>query len=95
MELFDNLAAHGLSISTLQVLILGGIAIYLIGTYWQVIVAGLGIAFCVAVFAMPTQASKLEKVNPADVAPVEFIEDCMHYNQVSKEQCKQMWKDRE
>ena len=94
MELFDNLAAHGLPISTLQVLIIGGAAIFLIGMYWQVIVAGAAIAFCVAVFAMPSQASKVERINPADVAPTEFIEDCMHYNtNATKQSCQQDWKE--
>lgn len=97
MELFDNLAAHGLPASTLQVLIVVGIAIYLIGMYWQIIVTGCIVAFCVAVFAMPAQSSpnadKLS-ISPDD-APIEFIEDCKIYNKTGVEECKRLWKERE
>ena len=64
MELFDNLATIGLTAKVLQFIIIGGIAIFLIGLYWQYIVVGAGILFCVFVFAMPTS-------KPIEVAKVE------------------------
>ena len=64
MELFDNLASIGLTAKVLQFIIIGGIAIFLIGMYWQYIVVGAGILFCVVVFAMPTS-------KPIEVAKVE------------------------
>jgi hypothetical protein len=80
MELFDNLASHGLTITVLQTLIVcAGLlfVIYVIGLYWQFILTGFGILFCIAVFAMPSkqdkpvveksvqqQESKVEEVKP-------------------------------
>lgn len=55
MDLFDNLASYGLTISLLQVGIVLGIAVFIIGLYWRYIVAGVGILFCVFVFASPTK----------------------------------------
>jgi hypothetical protein len=60
MELFDNLASIGLTAKVLQFIIIGGIAIFLIGMFWRFIVIGAGIAFCVAVFAMPSKSDKPE-----------------------------------
>lgn len=64
MELFDNLASVGLTTAVLQVLIIGGAILFFIGMFWRYIVAGIGIAFCVAVFAMPSKKN---------VQPVETI----------------------
>jgi hypothetical protein len=64
MELFDNLATIGLTAKVLQFIIIGGIAIVLLGLYWQYIVVGAGILFCVVVFAMPSP-------KPVEVVKVE------------------------
>ena len=61
MELFDNLASNGLTIKVLQVLIFSGIIIFLLGMFWRYIVAGVGILFCLYVFAAPNS-------KPAEVA---------------------------
>lgn len=76
MELFDNLATIGLTAKVLQFIIIGGIAIVLLGLYWQYIVVGAGILFCVVVFAMPTskpvEVTKVEtKVETPEVKLVE------------------------
>ena len=55
MELFDNLAAVGLTTGVLQIIIVAAIAIFLVGMYWRFIVTGIGIVFCVVVFAMPSK----------------------------------------
>ena len=49
MELFDNLASIGLTAKVLQFIIIGGVAIFLIGLFWRYIVIGAGILFCVVV----------------------------------------------
>jgi hypothetical protein len=74
MELFDNLASFGLTASVLQVIIIGGALLFLVGMFWKYIIAGLGVAFCVAVFAMPSK--KVDKAietmtnsSPAVVQP--------------------------
>lgn len=67
MDFFDNLSAHGITIAILQVAILGGIAVFILGMFWKYIVAGVGILFCVVVFAMPNKAKTIEVVSPAVV----------------------------
>lgn len=55
MELFDNLASFGLTASVLQIIIIGGAMLFIVGMFWKYIIAGLGVLFCVAVFAMPSK----------------------------------------
>ena len=107
MELFDTLASFGLTTKVLQIVIIGSIAIFLVGMFWRYIVVGAGILFCVVVFATPGKTvslvesevksveQKIEKVeHPADVAPAEFIEDCLKYNDgTTKESCQKDWKE--
>jgi cell division protein FtsW (lipid II flippase) len=69
MELFDNLASVGLTTQVLQVVIVLGVVIFLIGLYWKYIVAGIGILFCVVVFATPNK-----KQEPVVVEVVKQIE---------------------
>jgi hypothetical protein len=89
MNLFDTLSSYGLTTNILQVLIVGGVAVFLIGMYWRIIVAGGAIVFCVMVFAMPSGT-----VNAGDTNKKEFMEDCMHY-EGNKVECEKIWKERE
>jgi hypothetical protein len=75
MELFDNLASFGLTTSVLQFIIISGIAIFLVGMYWRFIVVGIGVIFCVAVFAMPFKSDNPEivpVVESKSVTPQEY-----------------------
>ena len=68
MELFENLASVGLTTNVLQIVILGAIAIFIVGLFWRYIVIGAGILFCVVVFAMPSK----KEVKPVEITqPVE------------------------
>ena len=71
MELFDNLASFGLTTGVLQIIIVAGAALLIAGMFWKYILAGLGIAFCVAVFAMPSKKvdKPVEVVVPYTVQP--------------------------
>jgi hypothetical protein len=78
MELFDNLASFGLTTGVLQIIIVAGAVLLIAGMFWKYLLAGLGIAFCVAVFAMPSK--KIDKAvetitnsTPAVVQPKEEI----------------------
>ena len=95
MTLFENLAAIGLTTTMLQYIIFGGIAIIVAGVFWNYIVAGAGILFCAYVLISPSTASVNQVVvNPADVVPLEFIEDCIRYNDnATKASCEKSWKD--
>jgi cell division protein FtsW (lipid II flippase) len=66
MQLFDNLAAVGLTTSVLQIVIISAIVIFIVGMYWRYIVVGVGVVFCVAVFAMPSKKDD----KPIEVAVV-------------------------
>jgi hypothetical protein len=76
MELFDNLATIGLTAKVLQFIIIGAIAVVLLGIFWRYIVFGIGILFCVYVFAMPsTKPVEVVKVDQkAEIAEVKQIE---------------------
>jgi len=89
MNLFDTLSSYGLTTSVLQMLIIGGIALVIIGLFWKYIVAGAIIIFCVMVFAIPSGT-----VNASDSGKKEFMQDCMHY-EGDKVECEKIWKDRE
>jgi cell division protein FtsW (lipid II flippase) len=65
MELFDNLASVGLTTGVLQIIIVAGAVLLIAGMFWKYLLAGLGIAFCVAVFAMPSKK--------VDTKPVETM----------------------
>jgi hypothetical protein len=64
MELFDTLASVGLTTRVLQIIIISAIAIVLLGIFWQYIIVGAGLLFCVYVFAMPAP-------KPVEVTKVE------------------------
>ena len=55
MEIFDNLASVGLTTGVLQIIIVAGAVLLIAGMFWKYLLAGLGIAFTVAVFAMPSK----------------------------------------
>ena len=101
MELFDNLASIGLTAKVLQFIIIGGIAIFLVGVYWKYIVAGAGLLFCVYVFAMPsTKPVEPVKVETSEVKPNKpqtdeemFIEDCQLQTKYTESQCKALWNE--
>ena len=72
MELFDNLASIGLTAKVLQFIIIGGIVIILLGIFWRYIVFGIGILFCVYVFAMPSpKPVEVVKVETSDIKEIE------------------------
>ena len=75
MELFDNLASIGLTAKVLQFIIIGGIAVVLLGIFWRYIVFGIGILFCVYVFAMPS-------TKPVEVVKVETKAETPEVKQV-------------
>ena len=70
MELFDNLAEVGLTTGVLQIIIVAAIAIFLLGMYWRFIVTGIGIVFCVVVFAMPSKSDNKSVEVAAVKSPV-------------------------
>ena len=91
MELFDTLASVGLTTRVLQIIIISVIAIVLLGIFWQYIVVGAGILFCVVVFAMPSpkpiEVTKVEqKVETPEVKQIEPLPPVAEVKPETKEQ---------
>jgi hypothetical protein len=103
--MFETLSSYGITPSVLQILIVTGFAVFLIGMFWQYILIGAGVLFCVYIFLMPTDASTKEVKKPETVksvvveekddTPIEYIQDCMRLTSKNEFDCKVMWHDRE
>jgi hypothetical protein len=81
MELFDSLASVGLTTGVLQIIIVAAIAIFLVGMYWRFIVTGIGIVFCVVVFAMPSKKDG----QPVEIAKSQTIKEEPKWEEVKPE----------
>jgi hypothetical protein len=102
MELFDNLAAIGLTRQVLSMLIVGGFAVIAVGMFWQQIVLGAGIFFAVFCLVGPINATtdnskawserKIEEMDAANKK--EFLKDCTHYGD-SLVKCEEIWNERD
>ena len=93
MQIFDTLASVGLTSSVLQLLIIGGAALFIVGMFWRVIAAGAAIFFCVTVFAMGSGTSSTES-NIDIQRKKDFMQDCIHY-EGDKKSCESIWNERE
>jgi len=99
MMLFDNLEAHGLGVDVLQILIVGGVVLVLLGLYWRFFVIGAGIIFCFYVFAGTPDMhkpndfanNKLKQIEEANKK--DFMQDCVHYGD-SVAKCQSIWNER-
>jgi len=104
--MFESLAHYGLTQSVLQVLIVVGVVLVIIGMYWHYILAGSAVLFTLFVFASGnTVTTAKPKPNEPVVAakPVEtekqrwyrqFMEDCTTVAENSQETCDNIWNDR-
>jgi hypothetical protein len=94
--LMDSLARYGLTPSVLQVLIVAGVVLVIIGMYWHYILAGSAVLFTLIVFASGntvTTANHEPDEPVVAVKPVEtekqrwhrqFMEDCTTVAENSK-----------
>ena len=106
--LMDSLARYGLTPSVLQVLIVAGVVLVIIGMYWHYILAGSAVLFTLFVFASGntvTTANHEPDEPVVAVKPVQietekqrwhrqFMEDCTTVAENSKETCDNIWNDR-
>jgi len=104
--LMDSLARYGLTPSVLQVLIVAGVVLVIIGMYWKYILSGAVVVFTIFVFASGntvTTANHEPDEPVVAVKPVEtekqrwhrqFMEDCTTVAENSKETCDNIWNDR-
>jgi hypothetical protein len=107
--LMDSLAIYGLTPSILQVLIVAGVALVIVGFYWHYILAGGAVLFSIYIlFAANIDVIENHLSNPSVVSikpivPIEtekqrwyrqFMEDCTTIAENSKETCDNIWNDR-
>jgi hypothetical protein len=103
--LMDSLAQYGLTPSILQVLIVAGVVLVIIGMYWKYILSGAAVLFTLFVFASgnTVTATNVPNATILAVKPVEseqqrwyrqFMEDCITIAENSKETCDNIWNDR-
>ena len=102
MEIFSTLAAYGLTKELLQLLIVGGVFLVLIGMYWQFFAIGAIGVFMFMVFAgNPLDSTakpnawaenKIRQID--DERKKDFMRDCMHYGD-SQYKCESIWNNQE
>jgi hypothetical protein len=107
--LMDSLAVYGLTPSILQVLIVAGVALVIVGFYWHYILAGGAVLFSIYIlFAANIDVIENHLSNPSVVSikpivPIEtekqrwyrqFMEDCTTIAENSKDTCDNIWNDR-
>jgi len=104
--LMDSLARYGLTPSVLQVLIVAGVVLVIIGMYWHYILAGSAVLFTLIVFASGNTVTVVNHEPDEPVVAVklvetekqrwhrQFMEDCTTVAENSKETCDNIWNDR-
>jgi hypothetical protein len=106
--MFESLTHYGLTQSILQILIIVGVILVVIGMFWHYILAGSLVLFAFVVFFYETP-----KIQTADTVAVikqikpdtpietekqrwyrQFMEDCITIAENPKETCDNIWNDR-
>jgi uncharacterized membrane protein YagU involved in acid resistance len=93
MNIFEILNSYGITTTHLQLGILAAVVIALVAVYWKLIVIGIGMLFCVVVFAMPdgNVTAKIPTNPKVGNAPLEYINDCKRYTGHTESECKRLW----
>jgi hypothetical protein len=98
--MFETLSSYGITPTIIQIAIVTGFAVFLIGMFWKYIMIGSGILFCVYIFLMPTGTTAKQPepiktvVEEKDNTPVEYIQDCMRLTGKNDFDCKLLWNAR-
>jgi hypothetical protein len=103
MTVVNTLQSQGITLSMVQLAILGVIVIYIIGMFWKILLTGaavIGIAMVMLhsenTTPIPTaNASKapaiVEPTTNHNKPPTDFMEDCTKGAEYSKDQCEKIW----
>jgi hypothetical protein len=100
--LLDFIQSFGISQHQLQIAIAGIVVMCIVGTilvvFWKYIVAGTIAIFCLMVFSN-AQTKEMKEPTAVVVQQDEdekaYMEDCLNMTDYTKEQCKNIWHDRE
>lgn len=105
--MFEILSKYGITPTILQMAIVAGFILYLIGLFWKQIVIGFGIIAAVYIFvSSPISDVKEVKTNEVvavkhdvieekDDTPKEYIQDCMRFTGKNEFDCRVLWNERE
>jgi hypothetical protein len=103
MTVVNTLQSQGITLSMIQLAILGVIVVYIIGTYWKILITGAAVVTVAIVLLHSENTTPLPSVNatptpisPPPVvnynkAPKDFMEDCTKGAEYSKEECQKLW----
>jgi hypothetical protein len=96
MTIFETLNSFGITPIHLQLGLLALAAVFLVAVYWKLIVIGVGMIFCVVVFAMPhkldlSNQSNEPILNKVPPPPAEYIKDCIRYTGHTADDCRKLW----
>jgi hypothetical protein len=102
MTVVNTLQSQGITLSMVQLAILGVIVIYIIGMFWKILLTGaavIGIAMVMLHSENTTPLPTANASNPPIVEPTtnhnkpptDFMEDCTKGAEYSKEQCEKIW----
>ena len=105
--MFEILSNYGITPTVLQLAVVAGFVVFLIGMFWKQIVIGFGIVTAVYIFtASPISnvkevatndvvSVKHDAVEEKDNTPKEYIQDCMRFTSKSEFDCRILWNERE
>jgi len=104
MTVVNTLQSQGITLSMVQLAILGVIVIYIIGMFWKILVTGAAVIGIAMVMLHSENTTPLPTANanaspPAIVEPTtnhnkpptDFMEDCTKGAEYSKDQCEKIW----
>ena len=95
MTLVNTLQSQGITLSMIQLAILGVIAVYIIGMYWKILVTGAAVLTVAIVLLHSDRNSPLPSVNAIENSvpkiPKDFIADCIKGAEFSRAECEKIW----
>jgi len=101
MTLVNTLQSQGITLSMIQLAILGVIAVYIIGMYWKILVTGAAVLTVAVVLLHSEKSSPVGNVNAIEnqvpkvpsesKIPKDFIADCVKGAEFSRAECEKIW----
>ena len=102
MTLVNTLQSQGITLSMIQLAILGVIAVYISGMYWKILVTGAAVLTVAIVLLHSDRNSPLPSVNAIENSvenkvskvpkvPKDFIADCVKGAEFSRAECEKIW----
>ena len=99
MTLVNTLQSQGITLSMVQLTILGVIAVYIVGMYWKILLTGAAVVGVAIVLLHSENSNPVGNANAnADIVvpksmkvPKDFIADCVKGAEYTKSECEKIW----